>query len=88
MKCFKKLIAILAAPVLAMAVTHHVPSQYPTIQGGINAAVEGDTVLVADGIYTGWDNKELDFGGKDILLMSENGPANCIIDCEYQGRAF
>jgi predicted outer membrane repeat protein len=59
-----------------------VPSQQPTIQAGIDAAVDGDTVLVADGTYTGDGNRDIDFFGKAIVVMSENGPSNCIIDCD------
>jgi hypothetical protein len=33
------------------ATTINVPADQPTIQAGVNAAVDGDTVLVAEGIY-------------------------------------
>jgi hypothetical protein len=61
---------------------------YLTIQEGIDAAVDGDEVVVCDGVYTGQGNKNLDFGGKAITVRSENGPDNCVIDCEGDGRGF
>ncbi len=66
----------------------HVPGDFLTIQGGIDAASAGDVVLVADGIYTGSDNVNLDFRGKAITLRSLSGPHNCIIDCNNSGRGF
>ena len=68
--------------------TIHVPGNYATIQDGIDAATSSDTVLVADGIYTGVGNKNIDFLGKSVEVISENGPENCVIDCEGSGRGF
>jgi len=65
-----------------------VPGDYPTIQGGIDASEDGDTVLVADGTYTGDGNKEIDFNGKTITVKSANGADLTIIDCESDGRGF
>ncbi|MHC4154165.1 MAG: right-handed parallel beta-helix repeat-containing protein [Planctomycetota bacterium] len=59
----------------------HVPSEYSTIQAAIDAAMPSDTVIVADGIYTGPGNRDIDFKGKAITVRSENGPFNCTIDC-------
>ncbi len=61
---------------------------FDAIQEGIDAAVDGDTVLVLNGMYTGDGNRDLDFGGRLITVRSENGPDTCIIDCEHAGRGF
>ncbi len=45
----------------------HVPADFVTIQAGMNAAQEGDTVLVAEGTY--YENVR--FYGKSVTLASE-----------------
>jgi len=78
----------LAMVISAQAKTIRVPGDFLTIQKGIDAAVNGDTVLVAAGTYKGAGNKNLDFKGKAITVTSENGAALTIIDCEGVGRGF
>jgi hypothetical protein len=55
-----------------------------TIQEAINAADEGDTVLVGPGTYVGPGNRDIEVHGKSIVLLGSDGPAMTILDC--QGR--
>jgi len=53
-----------------------VPKDYSTIQGGIDAAAHGDTVLVAPGTYI----ENIDFKSKAITVTSRSGPNVTVID--------
>ncbi len=59
-----------------LAATIHIPADQPTIQAGIDAAVDGDIVLVAPGTYV----ENIDFLGKAITVQSESGPNATVID--------
>jgi len=89
----KRILAFIIAivyilPVYSLAATINVPGDQPNIQSGIDAAVDGDTVLLADGIYSGAGNYNINFSGKAITVASVNGPGNCIVDCQQQGQGF
>jgi len=53
-------------------------SWYGTIQGAIDAAVDGDEIVALAGTY----NERINFVGKTIVLRSSNGPALTVIDAE------
>lgn len=74
------LAAVAAVTLTAQAITINVPGDYPTIQAGIDAAVDGDTVLVAPDTY----HETINFSGKEIIVRSED-PLNTIIDGDSSG---
>ena len=78
-QCIKASLLIACATGALLADTLHVPADYPTIQAAINASVDGDVVLVADGTYTGDGNRDIDFAGRAITV---EGAGLCIIDVE------
>ncbi len=80
MKRFVLIIVFLAVP--AFAATIHVPVDQPTIQDGITAASDGDTVLVAAGDYD--EGAVLQFLGKDVVVVSESGASSTKILSEVE----
>ncbi|MFM7135104.1 MAG: hypothetical protein ACKO0W_12400, partial [Planctomycetota bacterium] len=76
-------LAALAFAPAALAAEIRVPADHPTIQAAINAAVNGDTVIVSSGTYA----EQIRFNGKAIELRSESGAANTIIDAAQLGTA-
>ncbi len=82
--------ALLCAGAHAGAGVIEVPGDAPTIQAAIDLAVGGvDEVVVADGVWAGTGNSNLDLAGKLITVRSESGdPTACVIDCGGAGRGF
>ena len=61
---------------------------FATIQRAVLAAGNSDVVVLADGLYAGSGNKNIDFGGRAITIQSANGPQFTIVDCENSGQGF
>jgi predicted outer membrane repeat protein len=77
--------ALCAAPAAGTIylVTPAGTGDFPTIQAAIDAAVNGDVIELADGIFTGPGNRDVDFSGKAITVRSQSGNAGmCLIDCQ------
>jgi hypothetical protein len=73
---------MLAIPALAFSATIYVPDHYPTIQQAIDAAVNGDTIIVRPGTYV----ENIDYNNKIITLESELGPEVTVIDGNQAGN--
>ena len=79
-------LAAVAASPAAFAGTINVPGDYPTIQQGIDAAVNGDLVIVAKGTFT----ENIDLKGKAIVLQGAGrvggtGPRTTLVNGSLGG---
>ena len=63
------LILTIAIPVSVSAATLYVPDDYSTIQGAVDAASSGDTIIVKDGTY----NENVVVSKDNLTIKSENG---------------
>ncbi len=77
--------AIVAGAILspASAAVLNVPSvSYPDLSAAFAVAVDGDRIILGNGVHSGAGNNNLDFAGRAISLRSSSGdPTTCIIDC-------
>lgn len=68
----------------ALALIRNVPAEYNTVQDGILACSNGDTLLVADGRYV----ENLDYRGRNIVVASHfllDGDVNHILETILDG---
>ena len=79
LKC--ALVCLVCTNLVHAQTTINVPADQPTIQTAINAANNGDTVVVAPGTYI----ENLDFLGKAITVTSSDGPSLTIVDGNAAG---
>ena len=60
---------------------------YPTIQDAINAASNWDIIELANGVFAGDGNRDLDHYGKTLTIRAQSvTPDSCVIDCIGLGR--
>jgi len=81
MKNIIKTLTLVFSASVVFAITIPVPGDYPIIQSGINAAMDGNTVLVTAGTY----GEHINFFGKDIHVKSVSCPEQTTIDRSNNG---
>ncbi len=63
----------------------YVPFDYPTLQAAVDAAVSGDSIVLAPGVHAGPGNRDV-VVDKGLFIVGATTAAECILDGEHQGR--
>jgi len=82
MRLLLSLFILATLAVSASSTTINVPADQPSIQAGIDAVSDGDTVFVGPGVYSGAGNRDIVFWGKSLRLLTGQGSARATIDIE------
>jgi parallel beta-helix repeat protein len=82
----KQISLLITLFIFAIPCFANVPAGHSTLQEAIDAASNGDVIIVTPDTYAGDNNKNLDFNGKSITLKCDSQAASCTIDCENSGR--
>ncbi len=77
-------LAVIGSFAIALSTTIHVPNEQPTIQAGLNIAIEGDTVQVAPGTY--YEN--IIWPSVNGIKLIGSGQDECIIDGDSLGSVI
>ncbi len=89
MRCMSVLLALTVVVAdSALTAILHIPDDYETMADAVAAASEGDTIVVADGTYSGPGFHNVDMQNVGLRILSENGASATVIDLEGQNRAF
>jgi len=75
-----------SSPARTISVDDDGPADFATIQAAIDAALDGDTVIVQPGAYTGAGNRDISFQGKAITMRGAdpndaNVVESTVVDC-------
>lgn len=91
MRCFVRLLALalLGFPP-SSAETHIVrpdgSGDFPTIQAAVDAAQDGDTIMLMNGVFQGEGNRDIFIYDKEISIRSQwLDPTVCTVDCAGGG---
>jgi len=82
------LVAAGLAPAAILDVHPDGSGPYPNLRQALLAAQPGDTISLAEGVFTGPDNRNLTLAGDVTLRGASGDPADCILDIQQQGRAL
>lgn len=88
MKIFGLIYGLLLGASVCLGGAISVPDRYATIQDAVTHASPGDTIVLADGVYSGPGNQDISFFGKRLHLVSVHGAAKTAVDGLGANRIF